>query len=183
MVFSSPGIKNTGEALRLAVETAKREGIDAIVVASHSGATAERLLELGLAGIRVICVTAAPDYGTKRDPIMLTPEKRQQLEGAGVMFVRASHVLSGAERGLSSKFGGAYPVEIIAHTLRMLSPGLKVALEICVMALDAGKLESKQRVVAVGGTQVGADTVAVIRPAPAARILESRIEEIICKPR
>ena len=57
---------------------------------------------------------------------------RQQLQDRVKVFT-TTHVLSGAERGLSRKFGGTYPVEIMAHTLRM-SDRCKVC-EIAVMAL------------------------------------------------
>ena len=95
----------------------------------------------------------------------------------------AAHLLSGAERGLSKKFGGVYPVEIIAHTLRMFGQGVKVGVEIAVMALDAGAIPYGRDVVAVGGSGEGADTAIVIRPAHAQAILETHISEIICQPR
>jgi hypothetical protein len=47
-------------------------------------------------------------------------------------------VLSGAERAVSRAFNGAYPVEITDYSLRMPGSGVKVAVEIAVMALDGG---------------------------------------------
>jgi hypothetical protein len=94
-----------------------------------------------------------------------------------------THVLSGAERGLSRKFGGVYPVEIIAHTLRMFGQGVKVCVEVAVMALDAGMIPYGEEVIAVGGTGRGADTAVIIKPAHANSILDTWISEIICKPK
>ena len=85
-------------------------------------------------------------------------------------------------RGLSTKMGGIYPVEIIAHTLRMLSQGVKVCLECSVMALDAGAIPYGEKVVAVGGTGHGADTACTLTPAGANAVLDCKIHEILCKP-
>jgi uncharacterized protein len=92
-------------------------------------------------------------------------------------------VLSGAERSLSSKFGGINPVEIIAYALRMLGQGVKVCTEVSVMALDSGLIPYGESVIAVAGTGRGADTAVIIKPAHAKDILSTRIQEIICKPR
>jgi hypothetical protein len=83
---------------------------------------------------------------------------------------------------MSRKFGGAYPVEIMAHTLRMFGQGVKVCVEVAVMALDAGLIPHGREVIAVGGTGRGADTAVVIRPAHASSIFDTYICEVICKP-
>jgi hypothetical protein len=84
---------------------------------------------------------------------------------------------------LSSKFGGVNPVEIIANALRMFGQGVKVCTEISVMALDSGLIPYGESVVAVAGTGRGADTAVIIKPAHAKDILNTRIQEIICKPK
>ena len=99
-----------------------------------------------------------------------------------VNILTTTHVLSGAERGISRKFGGIYPVEIIANSLRIFGQGVKVTVEIAVMALDEGLIPYGEDIIAVGGTGKGADTAVVIRPAHAASILDTYIAEIICKP-
>ena len=78
--------------------------------------------------------------------------------------------------------GGIYPVEIIAHSLRMLSQGVKVCVECGVMALDCAAIPYGEAIVAVGGTGTGADTACVLTPAGANAILECRVHEILCKP-
>jgi len=91
-------------------------------------------------------------------------------------------VPSGAERGMSKTFGGAYPVEIIAHTLRMFGQGTKVCVEVAIMALDAGLIPYGEPIIAIGGTGQGADTAVIITPSHASGIFETKIHEIICKP-
>jgi len=67
-------------------------------------------------------------------------------------------------RSLRKEYGGQYPPEIIANTLRMFGQGVKVCLEISIMALDAGLLPYGKEVVAIGGTGRGADTAVVLEP-------------------
>ena len=75
-----------------------------------------------------------------------------------------------------------YPVEIIAHTLRMISAGTKVCVEIGAMAMDAGVLEYGKPVVCIGGTGRNADTACVVTPSYTASILETKVNEFLCKP-
>ena len=109
-------------------------------------------------------------------------QRYHYLLSQGVKVLTTTHVLSGAERGISRKFSGAYPVELIAHTLRMFGQGIKVCVEISVMALDAGLIPFGQDIIAIAGTGKGADSAVLIRPAHANDLLSTRIRQIICKP-
>ncbi|MBR6767744.1 MAG: hypothetical protein IKM02_07325, partial [Clostridia bacterium] len=109
-------------------------------------------------------------------------ELRNELVNKGYNVCTAAHALSGAERSLSTTFGGAYPVEIIAHTLRMFGQGTKVCVEISAMAADAGYIVGGEPVIAVGGTGRGVDTAVVLRPEVSSRILKTKIDRIICMP-
>ena len=111
------------------------------------------------------------------------PEKvRQDLSARGVRVVTATHALSGVERGLSKKHAGLYPVVLMADTLKLFGQGAKVAVEVAVMAADAGALSGRD-IIAVGGSSRGADTALVLKPAHAARVFDLKIREIVCKPR
>ena len=180
ILYEKPGKPPSEETLRLAAERAAAMGTY-LVVASTKGDTALAAVSAAkAAGVlgRLVVVGSVPDKGVQK----MAPEALRALAQAGVPVVFASHVLSGAERGISTRFGGAYPVEIIAHTLRMLSQGVKVCLECAVMALDAGALPYGKPVVAVGGTGHGADTACVLTPAGANAIFDCKIHEILCKP-
>ena len=74
-------------------------------------------------------------------------------------------------------------MEVAAHALRILGQGMKVCVEISMMAADAGLVELHEPIVAVAGTGHGADTAVVIRPAPTAEFLDSKVDRIICMPR
>ena len=87
------------------------------------------------------------------------------------------------DRAIRNKFGGVYPAEIMAQTLRIFGQGLKVCVEVASMALDAGLIPHGADVVAVGGSAAGADTAVVILPAHSNQFFDTRVREIICKPR
>jgi hypothetical protein len=77
---------------------------------------------------------------------------------------------------------GVYPQLLIADSLRLFGQGTKVAVEIAVMAADAGALSGKD-IVSIGGSGRGADTALVLKPAHQNSFFELRIREVICKPR
>lgn len=180
--FEKSGSENTEDTLKLAVEAARSLGIKNIVLATTGGNTARMLADkIDHVGIDVTVVTHA--FGQKQPGDNPMPvELRRYLLDKGFNVCTAAHALSGAERSLSTTFGGAYPVEIIAHALRMFGQGMKVCVEICAMAADAGYITGGEPVVAVGGTGGGADTAIVLRPEVSSRILKTKIDRIICKP-
>lgn len=179
MYWNKAGKECTADTVNLALEAAKKNDIKHIVVASNSGSTAELFANRG---IDIVCVTHANGF-KKAGENEMDAEKREKLRDMGIKVLTTTHVLSGAERALSTKFGGVNPVEIIAYTLRMLGQGVKVGVEITTMALDAGLIPYGERVIAVAGSGRGADSAIILRPAHAKDILDTRIEEIICKPR
>jgi uncharacterized protein len=179
MYFDSIGRNNTAKTAELALRTAIERGIRHIVVASKTGSTAKLLINDK--GIEITMVTHA--YGFAEDGVNeLTDDTRAELEALGIRVLTTTHVLSGAERGISKVFGGINPVEVIAQSLRMLGQGTKVCVEVSVMALDAGYIPYGEPVIAVAGSSNGADTALIVTPAHAAKIFDVKINEIICKP-
>ena len=182
-VFEKPGRENTDEACRIAVERAIKIGapIVASTTVGESGALLCRIAkEMGFTG-SIVIVTHA--YGAREPGVnTLKDEHREAITGQGARLVTAAHALSGAERAISGKFQGAYPLEIIAHSLRMLSQGVKVTVEIGSMALDAGAITYGAEIVCMGGTGRGLDTAVVLTPSHANRIFETNIHEILCMP-
>ena len=179
MIFEKPGKDNTDAAIKCALDAASERGIKYIVLASHTGFTAKKLL--GVDDVKVICVSGV--NGAREKGVNSMPkEVRKELIEGGIEVVTATHVLSGVERGISSKVGGMYPAEIMAFTLRMLSQGVKVCVEIAIMALDADVIPFGEPVIAIGGTGNGADTVAIVTPSHAAYVFETKVHEILCKP-
>lgn len=179
MYFKNSGKENTEKTVELALKAADEYGIEHIVVASNSGFTAEMFKN---SNKKIVVVTHV--YGfEKPGENQMRDEERKKLKELGFEVYTTTHVLSGAERSLSRKFGGVNPVEIMAHTLRMFGQGLKVAVEVSIMALDGGMIPYGKDIIAIGGSGNGADTAIIVRPSHASAILDYKIKEIICKPR
>jgi len=173
------GPVNTERTVDLALQRARELDIGHVVVASNRGRTAKLLVDKG---VRVVCVTHHVGFvGPGQDE--MPAEARQELQDAGVRVLTTTHLLAGVDRGVRNLFGGVYPAEIIAQSLRLLGQGVKVCVEVAVMALDAGLIPAGAEVVAVAGTGSGADTAVVIVPAHANHFFDTRVKEIICKPR
>jgi hypothetical protein len=61
--------------------------------------------------------------------------------------------------------------------------GMKVTLEIAMMAADAGLVRTDEEVIAIAGTAKGADTAVVLNPVNSHNFFNMRVKEILCKPR
>jgi len=182
--FSQPGKENTQKTLELAVERALMLQLQAILIATKSGETALRLSEIAQASHyegRIIAVTY--HQGFFNDESSTIPKDVQKLLfEKDIPIVMSSHALSGVSRSFREKFGGISLPEIIAESFRRISQGFKVAVEISIMAADAGAVSSSQDVVAIGGQSQGADTALVLRPAHQNSFLNLKIKEVICFP-
>jgi hypothetical protein len=179
MLFDRPGKTNTAMTLATAAARGRELGLDEIVLATTSGDTAYQARE-HCPGFKVTAVTYHCGFKEPFEPVMPADVCRD-LTDKGVRVITATHALSGVERGLSKKHAGLYPVLLMADTLKLFGQGTKVAVEVAVMAADAGALSGRD-VIAVGGSSKGADTALVLKPAHAARIFELKIREIVCKP-
>ena len=182
MVFETEGAVHTEETLALAIQAAKERGIRELVVATTTGTTADCLERFDLTGLHVTVVTHAYGYAGPGQNT-LPEEKREDYVRRGYSVCTAAHVLSGVERGLSGVSRGIYPGELIAATLRLISRGTKVCVEMGAMAADAGYITPGEPIVAVAGSGRGADTAVIMRPANSHKILDTRVDEFICKPR
>jgi uncharacterized protein len=179
MYFDKPGKENTEATLAIAAERAEQLGIDEIVVATTTGQTA-LMARKAMPQRKIIAVSYHAGF---REPFKLTldEQKREELRGEGIAVVWGTHALSGIERGISKKLPGAYPALLTSEILRLFGQGTKVAVEVSVMAADAGELRGK-RIIAIGGSSAGADTALVLTPAYQSVFFDLKIHEIICKP-
>jgi len=181
MYFKEKGIANTAETVALAVKTARERGIKDIVVSTSTGYTPSFFTAEDIRDFNIVLVTHT--YGMKEPGVnTMEEEKRAELSAAGFKLVTAAHALSGAERAMSGKFGGVYPIEIIAHTLRMFGQGTKVCVEIGAMAADAGAIKPGIQIMAIAGTGRGADTALIMKASHTNTIFNTKIDEVICKP-
>lgn len=179
MLFDSPGKSNTDQTLAAAVARAKALGITELVLASTTGETAIQAAAVA-AGMSVTAVTYHCGFKRPFEPSMAAAT-RQRLEELGVRVVMATHALSGVERAIAKKHGGVSPAMVMADTLKLFGQGVKVAVEVAIMAADAGALSGAD-IVAIGGSSKGADAALVIKPAHMNNLFDLKIREIICKP-
>ena len=180
MLFDKPGKENTQQALKHAAVRSKELGIEEVVVASTTGFTAYQAIEI-FDGPRITAVTYHCGF---KEPFMnqMPADVKTDLQAKGITVVAASHALSGLERSIAKKHSGVYPVLIMADTLRLFGQGVKVAVEVSVMAADAGTLAGND-IIAIGGSGRGADAALVVKPAHQNNFFDLRIREVICKPR
>jgi len=180
--WKKAGAENTLPTLELAVNKARELGINTFIVGSCSGNTVQQLLDLSGANDQIICVTHQVGFQSPGIDEM-DAGNREALQARGVKILTTTHLFAGVDRALRLQFGGVYPAEIMAQTLRIFGQGVKVAVEIAVMALDAGLIPYGQDIIAIGGTAEGADAAIVIRPAHSARFFETQVKELICMPK
>lgn len=181
--FDEEGKQNTDEVIELVKERLRKyEDINYVVVASASGESALKLADEVGKNVEIINVTHHAGFN-EPNGLDISQEMLDKLNEKGVYTFIGSHALSGVGRGITNKFGGVNPTEIIAETLRMFSHGIKVCGEISIMVADAGLIPVDEEIIAVGGRASGLDSAAVISPANMTNVFDLKFHEIICMPR
>jgi hypothetical protein len=178
--FAQTGSTNTARTLELVRARAEALGIQKILVASTSGATGLQATRT-LRGLEVVVVSHSTGFRAP-DTQELADENRGAIEAAGATILTCQHAFGGVGRAVRKKLGTYELDEIIAFTLRTFCEGIKVAVEMCLMAADAGLVRTDEPVIAVAGTGRGADTAAILKPAHAQTFFDLRFLEIICMP-
>jgi hypothetical protein len=178
--FENPGRENTEEVLRIARQRAEELGIKTIVVASTVGDTAVKAIEV-FSGFKIIAVS---HFTGMRGPNTqeFAEENRKIVESRGGIVFTSTHLFSGLSAAMRKKYNTYIIGDIVANTLRIFGQGMKVAGEIAVMAADGGLVRTDEDVIAIGGTDRGADTAVVLRPVNSNDFFDLKVKEILCKP-
>jgi len=174
--FEQAGRDNTQETLKLALQRAKARGIKKVVLASTWGDTAKIAADSWVdTGIKLIIIPH--QYGFMSEPKQHFPEELvKQLEKKG-HTVHFASMLFHSEDLLQGNTSRA-----LANILRTFCQGMKVCVEIVLMAVDGGHVAIGEQVMIVAGTGRGADTAIVAYAASSNHIADLHITEIICKP-
>jgi hypothetical protein len=179
--WNNPGRQNTEKTITLALQRAKQLKINCFIVASCSGNTVTKMLKR-VPGSTIIMITH--QAGFHKPGVCEMPEQTARiLKKKGVSIYTGTHFLGGVGRAVRMKFGGLEVDELVAHTLRIFGQGVKVAVEIAIMAIDAGLIPYGKEIIAIGGTGKGADTAVVCLPAHCKDLFSFEVREIICMPR
>ena len=179
LYFEEGGKANTDATLEIVRERVEALGIRQVVVASTHGYTAKRASEV-LEDLDVAIIAVTICAGFDEVGWTMTEEERASVEALGVTVLTCMHALGD---DVSEAFMDAAPNRIVRETLYRFSQGMKVAVEVALMAADAGLLDMSQEVIAVAGTGEGADTALVLKPAYTRKFKELDIREILAMPR
>ncbi|MCK4424260.1 hypothetical protein KAU93_01145 [Candidatus Bathyarchaeota archaeon] len=178
--FKKTGGQNTDALLRFVRGYAEKENIKDIVIASTTGETGVKASKI-FEGYNVVIVTHCFGFREPGKSELKEEHKMEALANRAKIFTGV-HALSSVERTIRKDFGTIQPLELIANTLRLMSEGTKVCVEITLMAADAGLIPVNKDVIAVAGTGRGADTALRIQPANTSRFFDLKIREVIAKP-
>jgi hypothetical protein len=183
--FESGGKHNTETTLELAKKRAAKRNIKNVVIASSGGFSAEKALEVFKdTTVKLTIVSMGTSARSS-----FSENVKPRLEGAGHNLCFSGDV--------------TYELpEIAITTLRRFSEGMKVCVQVMLVAVGAGLIQAGQEVVAVGGSGPrgyekggGADTAIVIEAMKSSDFFKledtpdfpkeerRKIKEIICKPR
>ncbi|MHB8395732.1 MAG: hypothetical protein ACYDAZ_08645 [Thermoplasmataceae archaeon] len=187
--FRHSGETNTGNLLREARNRALKRKISTVIIPSETGLSALKAIDVFRdSGIRLVVVTHYPDRvsGPKGDiPIGINrPEyekRRKRIIDEGVEIVQGTRPFvppSRIEWTWNSMEG------MIDATLELFGSGTKIAIEVAVMATDAGKVRPGDEIISCGGTYKGLDTALIERTCNSHKFFEQfEVREIIAKPR
>ena len=158
------------------------DNIKRILIASASGESALKLYGAVDKDIEIINVTHHMGFSGENESD-ISEEMIEKLEELGIKTYFGSHALSGAGRGVTNKYGGYSPLDLVADTFRMFSHGIKVAAEISIMASDAGLVPVGEELIAIGGRGHGVDSAVILTPVNAKNLFDLKFHEIIAMPR
>ena len=187
--FRYSGEVNTVNLLKLARQRAIERGISNIVIASETGLSAMKAVEIFRgSGVKITVVTHYPSSTASpkgRIPIGINREEyestRKFLEKQGIEIVQGTRPFVPPSRidwTLNSMEG------MMDATLELFSSGTKIAIETAIMATDAGKVKPGEEIVSTGGTLRGLDTALIVRTSFSHEFFkEFEVREIIAKPR
>ena len=172
--FEAAGKDNTLEVLRLVKERAQARGVSKIVLASTRGDTARAAVEaFDGTGLRLVVIPHQFGFGERQ---RFTQELVTELEE------KSHRVHFGTMLFHTGDLYGVGTPRLMATLLRVFCQGIKVCVEIILMACDGGLVDQGEKVIAVAGSAAGADTAVVAISAPSTKLTDLHIQEIICKP-
>ena len=184
LYFDKQGPANTDETLKAAYERAIELGIKDIVVATAYGDTAIKAAKIfDVKKFNLVAVTLSEGFMAS-EGWRIKDEAIEEMKSKGIKVLTATIGLhEDVNSAFTTKFGGTSFGEVVKETLYLFSQGLKVCVEIVLMATDAGLLPVDRDVITIAGTARGADTALVAKPSYPRKFLDFKIKEIIAKPR
>jgi hypothetical protein len=157
--FKVAGKENIDKTLELVKRMAEEHGIKNVIVASITGFTAEKAFEV----LKDMDVTLT-FVGTEKNRFASNLQKKLEEKGHHVCFSR--------------EVSYDYP-DSVKNAFRRFSAGVKVAVEIAMIAAQKGFISTEEDVICMGKW----DTALIIKPAKSDNFSELKVRELICMPR
>ena len=170
----------TKKVLETARKHSLKKQIKDIVIATTTGETGVLASEIFDEKFNIIAVTHSTGFKETGNQELLEENKIKMLE-KNIKIFTGPMIFHSWNDYYRKKYGSMMPTTIIADTLRIFGQGTKVAVEIIMMAMDAG-LISNQQVMGIGGTGRGADTILIAEPRNSKKLFDMKIKEIVAKP-
>ncbi len=185
LMFDKPGYKNTKECLEVVMDAVSQGLASQVVVASTHGDTGlecaryfSSIDEINRPTLVVVTHNAGfKEFGKTE----MTTQTRQEIEELGGKVFTGTMPFRNIGTAIRQTMGYSQQ-DLVANTLRIFGQGMKVCVEIVLMASDAGLLDERD-CIAVAGTARGADTVALLSPAPSNRLFDLKVRQVLAKPR
>jgi len=177
------GKENRDTVVDIIKKTVEESKFKYLVVPTSTGKSIDLIIEKNIhKNISVIAVIIHNGF-VEIDKNKIEKEKLEEYRKNGIEIFQGSHSLSGIERAISRKFGGISSVEIIAAALKIFGgDGIKVAVEIAVMAADGGLVPTTEEILVAGGTSGGLDTLVSMKAAHMNNFFDLNISKIYVKP-
>ena len=184
LYFDKPGKENQSKLIEFARTRAAELGINNVVVATTHGGTAIAVRNcFDAPDLNLVAVSIAEGFSMRENWVM-TKEERKRLNEVGIRVLTAGHALGdGVASAFSEKYGGKPVEEVVRDAFYRFSQGMKVCVEIVLMAADSGLIPMDKEIMAIGGTDTGADTCIIVKPAYPRTFFDLEIREILAKPR
>lgn len=157
--FEAAGKENVDKTLELVNRIVEELGMKNVVIASTTGFTAEKAF-----GIFKDMNLSLTFVGTERSRFSSDLLGKLEEKGCNVCFSR--------------EVSYDYP-DLVKLAFRRFSQGVKVAVEIAMIAAQKGFVSTEEDVVSVGKW----DTALIIKPATSDNFSELKVRELICMPR
>ena len=188
--FDKPGEHNTDLVIEAVVRRLEAGGVRKVIVASTSGETALKFAHSLQHKGELVCVSEAPyrhEAWGEKWPCLQEGYKQELKKLGAVIIDQAPYVFHSSvlERSL---WGSLSPEQLVKETLYSFGQGLKVAVEVALIAVSCGSIAPYEDVIGVGGSGKGADTAIVLRATYPATMFTKEtnkrleIKEIIAMP-
>ncbi len=173
--FESTRDNNSLQTFQLVEKRMQELGIKKIILASTTGRTA----------------LAAMEYFTDKDIKLIVVPHQNGFSSEDNLFPKevvdtlhdhGHEVHIGTMLFHTDKIFGSNVPAVVANFLRCFSEGVKVCIEITLMAADGGQVSQGEQVMVIAGTSKNADTALVMQAASSRHLEKLKVNEILCKP-